>query len=180
MEDHFGEFGRLRSGPWLAHRLDRDTAGCLVIALRRAALHEAQRCFAEGRAEKTYWAAVRDRPVGTAGELHQRIGRIERAGAWRMAPDPHGALAVTRWRLLGTSAAGISWLELTPLTGRTHQIRLACATLRCPILGDPVYGPPDPTDPLHLLARSVRLPLEPPVAAEAGVPDHMIDAYRGL
>src|SRR4051812_27576897 len=57
-EDWCGELPRRKAGPWLAHRLDADTAGCLVIALRRAALHAAQAAFAEGRAEKTYWAVV--------------------------------------------------------------------------------------------------------------------------
>jgi tRNA pseudouridine32 synthase/23S rRNA pseudouridine746 synthase len=178
VEDHFGELGRFRAGPWLAHRLDRDTAGCLVVALRRTALHQAQACFAEGRAQKTYWAAVRGVPSEAAGEMRGLIGRIEQAGTWRMAPAADGALAVTRWRVLGTARGG-SWLELTPLTGRTHQIRLHCAMLGCPILGDGVYGP-DWGERLHLLARAIRLPLDPVVEAEAGVPEHMREAYQGL
>ena len=179
VEDRFGELGRFRAGPWLAHRLDRDTAGCLVVALRRTALHQAQACFAEGRAQKTYWAAVRGVPAEASGELRGPIGRIERAGAWRMAPAGDGVLAVTRWRVLGTAPHGVSWLELTPLTGRTHQIRLHCAMLGCPIVGDGVYGRAG-AERLHLLARAIRLPLEPVVEAEAGVPEHMREAYQGL
>ena len=171
VEDHFGELGRSKAGPWLAHRLDRDTAGCLVVARRRAALHAAQACFAGGHAEKIYWAVVAGVPEGEDGEIRSKLGRVEQGRSWRMAATPDGAMAITRWRRLRTDGAR-SWLELTPLTGRTHQIRVHCASLGCPIVGDPVYGNA-PVPMLHLLARSIRLPLDPPVHAVAPVPDHM-------
>ena len=66
---------------------------------------------------------------------------------------------------------GWSWLELRPATGRTHQIRVHCASLGCPILGDPVYGAGQGR--LQLLARSIRLPLDPVLEAVAPVPPHM-------
>lgn len=174
VEDVFPELGRFRAGPWLAHRLDRDTAGCLVVALKRSALLAAQACFAEGRARKTYWAVVRGAPPAEAGTRRSRLVRRERGRAWHMAEcADEGAPAETGWRVLGTGG-GTAWLELTPRTGRTHQIRVHCAALGCPILGDAVYGEPGP--PLQLLARGIVLPLAPAIAAEAPAPAHMLAA----
>jgi 23S rRNA-/tRNA-specific pseudouridylate synthase len=71
-------------------------------------------------------------------------------------------------------AGEIAWLELTPRTGRTHQVRVHCAALGCPILGDAVYG--DGDGPLHLLARAIELMLDPPLRAVAPPPPHMRSA----
>jgi tRNA pseudouridine32 synthase/23S rRNA pseudouridine746 synthase len=131
VEDWFTALSRRKTGPWLAHRLDADTAGCLVVALRRAALLEAQAAFAEGRAEKTYWAIVSGGPAAEVGEIDLPIGKRNTRAGWRMVPDPAGQRAVTHWRVLARGPAH-SWLELHPRTGRTHQIRVHCAHLGCP------------------------------------------------
>lgn len=171
VEDWFPLLRRGRDGPWLAHRLDADTAGCLVIALRRAALHSAQAAFAAGTARKTYWAVVHDGPAEPEGRIEAALRRVSAPGHWRMVVDPAGQPAITDWRVLGR-APGIAWLELTPRTGRTHQLRVHCALRGWPILGDPVYGAGD-AGPLHLLARAIALPLDPPLAATAAPPAHM-------
>ena len=170
VEDWFPELSRRRDGPWLAHRLDRDTAGCLVVALRKAALVAAQAEFSAGRVRKTYWAVVRGLPVGAAGVVDQPLGKVTRGGAWRMEPDAAAAPAVTEWAVRG-AAEGLAWLELNPRTGRTHQVRAHCAVLGCPVLGDVVYGGGEGR--LMLLARAISLALAPPVAATASVPPHM-------
>lgn len=177
VEDWFGQLSRRRDGPWLAHRLDADTAGCLVIALRRAALHAAQACFADGRAGKTYWAIVQGMPPARSGQITSPlVRRSDRTGGWRMAVDAQGAAARTDYLVRGR-ADGVSWLELRLLSGRTHQARVHCASLGCPILGDPVYGPRTmPDQRLHLLARTIELPLDPPVRATAPPPPHMLEA----
>ena len=174
VEDWFGRLSRRRDGPWLAHRLDADTSGCLVIALKRSALREAQACFAEGRARKTYWAVVRGEPGAESGRVAAPLAkRSTGSGGWRMTVDPDGLPARTDYMLLGR-ADGLSWLELRLHSGRTHQARVHCASLGCPILGDPIYGPrAAPGERLHLLARSIHLPLMPPVDAVAPPPPHM-------
>ncbi len=172
VEDAFPGLSRRKDGPWLAHRLDADTAGCLLVALRKAALLEAQAAFAAGRVEKTYWAAVRGTPPAAEGTVDAPLFKRSTGRAWRMVADPAGQPAVTDWRLLG-QGPGIAWLEFRPRTGRTHQVRAHAAALGWPLLGDPVYG--DGQGMLHLLARRLRLLS---VDATAPVPGHMREALR--
>ena len=152
------------------HRLDRDTAGCLVVALRRAALLAAQACFAEARVDRRYWAVVRPGPMEDAGLIGRALLKRSDPSGWRVVEDPAGQPARTAWRVLGRGG-GMAWLELVPQTGRTHQLRVHCAGLGSPILGDTRYGGGEGA--FHLLARSIAVPLDPPVAATAPVPGHM-------
>jgi tRNA pseudouridine32 synthase/23S rRNA pseudouridine746 synthase len=173
VEDWFPLLSRRRDGPWLAHRLDADTSGCLLVALRRSALLAAHGEFAAGRVRKTYWAVVRGAPSTASGTVDAPLLRRTAPAGWCMTVDPGGKSAVTDWRVLGRTQE-LTWLELTPRTGRTHQVRVHCATLGCPVLGDALYGGGDGR--LHLLARGLALELEPPVAAVAPVPAHMHSA----
>jgi tRNA pseudouridine32 synthase/23S rRNA pseudouridine746 synthase len=170
VEDLFPQLSRRRDGPWLAHRLDADTSGCLVIALRRAALLAAQAAFAGGTAEKTYWAVVAGGPAQESGTVALPLAKRTGPAGWRMVGDPAGQRAVTQWTVRGRTD-GLTWLELHPRTGRTHQIRVHCASLGCPVLGDAIYGTAGP--PLHLLSRAIRLPLDPELTATAPPPAHM-------
>ena len=174
VEDVFPKLSRRRNGPWLAHRLDADTAGCLLVALRPAALQAAQAVFAAGTVRKTYWAIVVGGPEADHGVVDAPLCKRTTPTGWRMVPDAAGQRASTEWRVRGRGG-GFAWLELHPRTGRTHQVRVHCAWLGCPVLGDPVYGGGEGR--LHLLARALSLPLDPPVAAEASVPDHMRAAW---
>jgi RluA family pseudouridine synthase len=177
-------FGELRFGlphsPALAHRLDRDTSGCLVLGRHPKALRRLGALFAGGEVEKIYWAVVEGHPPETDGRIETGLRKLNRGTGWRMIIDPAGQTAVTEYRLRG-SACGRAWLELRPRTGRTHQLRVHCAALGCPVVGDPVYGNPASGGPLHLLARSIKLPLYParaPLEITATVPDHMAEALR--
>lgn len=184
LEDHLDalRFGLPRR-PGLAHRLDRDTSGCLVLGRHRQALARMGKLFAAGRVEKVYWAVVAGGPPAEEGRVDAPLRKLNEQRGWWMEAHPEGQVAVTDYRVLGRAAeGGLTWLECRPRTGRTHQIRVHCAGLGCPVLGDPIYGPKlDVLPPLHLHARAVSLPLYPgkaPVAAEAEPPDHMLGALR--
>ena len=177
-------FEALRFGlpqpPALAHRLDRDTSGCLVLGRHRKALARVGRLFQNGQVEKVYWAVVRGRPPADSGTVDLALRKRSEVRGWWMEADPAGQPSRTDYRVLG-EGDGISWLECRPRTGRTHQIRVHCAELGCPVLGDPIYGRIEgaPAEPLHLHARSIALPLYPnraAVTAQAAPPDHMVAA----
>ncbi len=156
--------------------MDADTAGCLVIALRRAALLSAQALFASGGVRKIYWAVLQGEVDGNSGTVCAPVRRVTGPGGWRMIVDERsGQQAVTHWRVLGR-ASRLTWMELRPRTGRTHQIRLHCGVLGAPIRGDERYGIAGGA--LHLLARAIHLPLDPPVDATADPPAHMLNALE--
>ncbi len=173
--------------PALAHRLDRDTSGCLVLGRHPKALRRLGRLFADGRVEKVYWAVVAGVPKEPEGRIEAALGKQARGTVgWRMVVDPLGQQAVTDYRMLG-AAGGRAWLELRPRTGRTHQIRVHCALLGYPVVGDPAYGGLLSQrlggEPLQLHARSIVLPLyptRPPIAVTAPVPPHMLAALAAL
>jgi tRNA pseudouridine32 synthase/23S rRNA pseudouridine746 synthase len=209
LEDYFGalRFGLPRA-PALAHRLDRDTSGCLVLGRHRKALAQLGKLFKSGAIGKTYWAVVEGGPEGDEGEIALPLGRLDVARGWWMKHDPAGQTAVTKWKVLGrylpdangglskkmtplpnpppqggrerVSAAcaavrKFTWLALEPLTGRTHQLRVHCAAMGWPILGDAIYGTASRKDGLmlHLHAREVVVPLyknRAPIRVVAPIP----------
>lgn len=175
IEDFYPLWAQGKTGPWAAHRLDQDTAGCLVIALKKSALLAAQELFAANAVVKTYWALVRGNFRQTSGVVNQPLAKQTIARHWKMVPDAAAPPAITAWALKG-QGANIAWLELHPKTGRTHQIRAHCAALGHPIIGDAVYG--GGHGPLCLLARSITLPLTPPASATAPVPAHILTGLR--
>jgi tRNA pseudouridine32 synthase/23S rRNA pseudouridine746 synthase len=180
---HHLRFGLPRD-PSLAHRLDKDTSGCLVLGRHRKALEKLMLLFKQGRIDKTYWAVVEGGPADQEGLIDLPLGRLDATRGWWMKVDPKGQPSQTRWTVLGRGrdprGRDICWLALSPLTGRTHQLRVHCAALDFAIVGDPIYGsgPRDGGIGLQLLARRIVIPLsknKPPTEVEAPVPSHMQD-----
>src|SRR5579863_10590846 len=106
LEDHFDalRFGLPRA-PALAHRLDRDTSGCLVLGRHRKALAQLGKLFKSGAIDKTYWAVVEGAPDADAGEIALPLGRLDETRGWWMKHDPQGQPAMTKWKVMGRSAA---------------------------------------------------------------------------
>jgi tRNA pseudouridine32 synthase / 23S rRNA pseudouridine746 synthase len=178
LEDYFDalRFGLPRA-PALAHRLDRDTSGCLVLGRHRKALAELGRLFKAGKVSKTYWALVEGGPAEDEGRIDLPLGRKDATRGWWMKHDPQGQPAVTTWKVMGR-VDQLAWLALEPLTGRTHQLRVHCAAMGWPILGDTIYGtaPRSGGPGLQLHAREVVVPLyknRAPISVSAPVPLHM-------
>jgi tRNA pseudouridine32 synthase/23S rRNA pseudouridine746 synthase len=227
-EDYFDalRFGLPRP-PALAHRLDRDTTGCLVLGRHRKALALLGKLFKQGKVGKTYWAVVEGGPDADQGRIEIALSKRDETRGWWMKADPHGMPSATTWKVLGKGATPqvlftspwrgedgkrsspgggesqseqdpptpdrlrqsdppppgeserkITWLALEPVTGRTHQLRVHCAEMGFPIVGDTIYGtaPRVGSPTLHLHSREVVVPIsknKPPVAITAPVPSHM-------
>jgi tRNA pseudouridine32 synthase/23S rRNA pseudouridine746 synthase len=270
LEDFFGalRFGLPRA-PALAHRLDRDTSGCLVLGRHRKALAALGKLFKDGRIGKTYWALVEGGPAEDEGRIDLALARRDDTRGWWMKPDPAGQPAATTWKVMGRVEAfvegqsplselsllagnaeqvsgnaraansspppiheangregsgakekhrlnqspptpnpspplrggrgtgpshgeevdpqrdrkvstSLTWLALAPLTGRTHQLRVHCAAMGWPIVGDTIYGtaPRAGATALHLHSREIVVPLyknKDPIRAMAPAPLHMQD-----
>jgi 23S rRNA pseudouridine955/2504/2580 synthase len=183
--------------PRLVHRLDRDTSGVLLLARTPGTAAKLAAAFRTRAVEKTYWAVTARTPTPHEGRIDlplRRIGgaRGERTEvADRDAPD--ATRAITDYRTLDHAGQKLAWLELHPLTGRTHQLRVHCVAIGAPILGDVKYARPDQNNAfaatieglsseLHLHARALRLPHPAggTLLVEADLPPHMAQTFRTL
>jgi 23S rRNA pseudouridine955/2504/2580 synthase len=181
--------------PRLVHRLDKDTAGCLVIAKSRLAAATLAKTFRSRSARKIYWALVAGVPRVKQGRISTYLAREE---AWdgdaRMAVSKHGEdgsmHAVTYYAVVDQSAQKMAWLSLKPVTGRTHQLRAHAAHIKHPIIGDPKYFNIDNWEfpggiqkKLHLLARRIVLPHprgQGIIDVTAPLPAHMRQSWNLL
>jgi 23S rRNA pseudouridine955/2504/2580 synthase len=178
--------------PRLVHRLDRDTSGVLALARTPAAAAFFAKAFRGRDVEKTYWAVVVGQPEHAAGRISLALTRRMGLGGERTVPAPGrdsgGQHAVTDYTTLDAAKRRAALLELRPVTGRTHQLRVHCTeALGTPILGDGKYGGAAAhleglPNLLHLHARRLRLPHPDGgvVEAEAAAPDHMVETMRFL
>ena len=124
----------------LAHRLDRDTSGLLIVAKKRSALVELHRMLRESEVDKVYLAVVKGVWSRKETEIRASLHKYVTAqGERRVSVHEDGKAAVTRVKLLKSNSS-LSFLELRLLTGRTHQIRVHLAHVGHPVLGDDKYG----------------------------------------
>lgn len=183
--------------PRLVHRLDRDTSGVILLARTAAVAARLAALFRSREVEKTYWAVVVGRPLPVEGQIDQALKRISSPFGERTIPadrkDKEGQRAYTNYRTLDNAAQKFAWLELMPLTGRTHQLRVHCVSLGTPILGDAKYAEQHENgtggsyveglpDKLHLHARSLLLPHPAggTLTVTADLPPHMRETFSTL
>jgi 23S rRNA pseudouridine955/2504/2580 synthase len=183
--------------PRLVHRLDRDTSGVLLLARTPGVAAKLAAAFRTRAVEKTYWAVVARRPIPGEGRIDLPLRRIGGARGERTEvaerDDKEAARAITDYRTLDHAGQKLAWLELRPLTGRTHQLRVHCVAIGAPILGDVKYARPDQNNAfaatieglsseLHLHARALRLPHPAggTLLVEADLPPHMAQTFRTL
>ena len=168
--------------PHLAHRLDRETSGCLVLGRHRKALARLGLLFSKGFVDKTYWALTVGSPKQDSGLIDVPLIKQDRNRGWKMMTDPKGQPSQTEWKVLGRSGR-LTWIEAKPLTGRTHQIRVHLASVGCPVAGDSVYGhgvaDMDFTQ-LHLHSRQIVVPFDrfDPITSIAPLPEHMAASFQ--
>jgi 23S rRNA pseudouridine955/2504/2580 synthase len=179
-----------REPPRLVHRLDKDTSGVLLLARHVVAARRLARLFRAGEVGKTYWAVVVGAPRPRAGVIDRPLAKRAQAGSEKVGEDARAKPALTRYRTIARAGTRAAWLELVPLTGRTHQLRAHCALIGTPIAGDGKYGGKAAhidigagrTKRLHLLARELVVP-HPDGAnlrLRAPLPDHMRETFAAL
>jgi 23S rRNA pseudouridine955/2504/2580 synthase len=155
--------------PRLVHRLDRDTAGCLLVAKTRFAASALAKTFRSRSARKIYWALVAGVPRPHQGRISTFLAKEEREDESFMRIAQHGeegaSHAVTFYAVVDTAGSKLAWLSLKPVTGRTHQLRAHMAHIGHPIVGDSKYFdkenwelPGGLQNRLHLLARRIAVP----------------------
>lgn len=177
--------------PRLVHRIDRDTSGLLLVARTPGVAAKLAAAFRGRDVKKTYWAVVVGRPMPGEGVIDQPLARLGAGnGALVIAADRNdedAASARTEYETVDAAGRKMTWLALSPLTGRTHQLRVHCETLGTPILGDPRYGgkaahPEGFIDRLHLHARALELPHPEGgrLFVAAPLPPHMKETFRDL
>jgi 23S rRNA pseudouridine955/2504/2580 synthase len=180
--------------PRLVHRLDRDTAGVLVVARTRGAAQALTAAFRERTTKKTYWALVTGVPREREGKISTWLVKEATEDGDRMRVARHGEPgadhAVSYYRIIEKAAQNLCWLELEPYTGRTHQLRIHCLHLGHPILGDPKYYDHDKNREfpggmqkrLHLLARHISVPHPDGgrLSVTAPLPPHMVQSWNLL
>ncbi len=194
-----GMLGALRGShpdaqrPRLVHRLDKDTAGCLLVAKTRFAAAALAKTFRSRAARKIYWALVVGVPKPKQGRISTYLAKqeIEEDSFMRIAKhgEKDAVHAVTYYAVVETAAQKLAWISLKPVTGRTHQLRAHMAHVGHPIIGDPKYFnienwelPGGMQNKLHLLARRIAVPHPRGgvIDVSAPLPPHMEQSWNLL
>ena len=179
--------------PRLVHRLDKDTAGCLLVAKTRFAAAALAKTFRSRSARKIYWALVAGVPKVQQGRISTFLAKEEREDESVMRIARHGekgaSHAITYYAVVETSGPLLAWVSLKPVTGRTHQLRAHLAHIGHPIVGDPKYFslenwqlPGGMQNRLHLLARRIAVPHPRggSIDVTAPLPPHMQQSWNLL
>ena len=175
--------------PKLVHRLDKDTSGAILVARTARAAGHFAKAFSGRTARKVYWALVVGVPDAGEGLVDAPLAKQPGTGGEKMHIDEeHGLAARTRWRTIDRAGNRAAWVELQPLTGRTHQLRAHMAAIGHPIVGDAKYGGPEAfltggiSRKLHLHARRIRIdaPGGGKIDVTAALPAHFAESLAML
>ena len=175
--------------PKLVHRLDKDTSGALLVARTARAAAFFSKSFSDRTARKVYWALVIGVPSADEGLIDAPLAKQPGTGGEKMhISEEHGLAARTRWRVIDRAGNRAAWVELKPLTGRTHQLRAHMAAIGHPIVGDGKYGGADSfltggiSRKLHLHARQLKIdkPGGGSIDVTAELPDHFAQSLDML
>jgi len=180
--------------PRLVHRLDRDTSGVLVVARTRLAAMKLAEAFRGRDAQKTYWALVKGVPKQREGRISSWLVKEPTPDGDRVRVARHGEKgadhAISNYRIVEQAGQSLSWLEMEPHTGRTHQLRVHALQIGCPIIGDPKYFEADINwefpgglqNRLHLHARRIVIPHPDGgvIDVTAPMPPHMRQSWNLL
>jgi 23S rRNA pseudouridine955/2504/2580 synthase len=178
-----------RGRPKLVHRLDKDTSGALLVARTARSAGHFAKAFSGRTAKKVYWALVVGVPEPEQGTIDAPLAKQPGTGGEKMHVDEeHGLPAKTRWRVIDRAGNRAAWVELQPLTGRTHQLRAHMAALGHPIVGDAKYGGAEAfltggvSRKLHLHARRIRIdaPDGGKIDVTAELPPHFAESLATL
>lgn len=172
--------------PKLVHRLDRDTSGALVLARSAKSATLLMQAFKAKEAEKIYWALIKGVPEVAKGKIDLPLAKQEDGDVEKVSIDEEdGKRAVTYYRIIERLSKTLAWVELMPVTGRTHQLRVHMAAIGHPILGDGKYGAREAfidgmelSRKLHLHARRIIIPDMLDVTAP--LPEHMKNSWKTL
>jgi 23S rRNA pseudouridine955/2504/2580 synthase len=180
-----GDGGR----PKLVHRLDKDTSGALLVARSARSAGHFAKAFSGRTARKVYWALVVGVPDADQGQIDAPLAKQPGTGGEKMHIDRESGLpARTRWRVIDRAGNRAAWVELQPLTGRTHQLRAHMAAIGHPIVGDAKYGGAEAfltggiSRKLHLHARRIRIdaPDGGVIDVAAELPPHLAESLTML
>ena len=175
--------------PKLVHRLDKDTSGVLLVARSARAAGHFTKAFAGRTARKVYWAIIAGVPSAEEGMIDAPLAKQPGTGGEKMHVDEENGLpARTRYRLIDRAGNRAAWVELQPLTGRTHQLRAHMAAIGHPIVGDAKYGGAEAfltggiSRKLHLHARRLKVDgLDgKPIDQTAELPSHFSETLATL
>ncbi len=179
--------------PRLVHRLDKDTAGCLLVAKTRFAAAALAKTFRSRSARKIYWALVAGVPKPHQGRISTFLAKEQREEESMMRIARHGEAgashAITYYAIVDIAGPSLAWLSLKPVTGRTHQLRAHMAHIGHPIVGDAKYFsrenwqlPGGMQNRLHLLARRIAVPHPRGgvIDVTAPLPPHMQQSWNLL
>lgn len=180
--------GNSEHRPKLVHRLDKDTSGALLLGRSPKAAAVLAKAFQSRETDKRYWALVAGTPKERDGRISVRMDKVAAKGHERMVVSADGKPSLTDYSVIESAGQMASWLALKPHTGRTHQLRLHCAEMGHPIVGDGKYGGQAAfltgaiSRKLHLHSRFITFPHPDGgmLTITAPLPDHMTASFDFL